>query len=141
MSTAAVCVIEADRSRISCASAGHPASLLWSSSAGILSEVKPRGIMLSVLDSPVYETLSLPFGADDLFVIHSDGISEAKREDGELFGVDRLKETCRESLSRKNGISGIIIDVIGAVSEYTDYAVQEDDMTLAVIRREGDSHF
>ena len=139
MSTAAVCVIEADRSHIRYASAGHPASLLWSSSAGTLTEVKPRGTMLSVSESAAYETHTVPFGEDDMLVIHSDGISEAKCEGGEMFQISRLKDTFRDSLSRENGISGIIIDVIGAVSEYTDYAIQEDDITLAVIRRKAAS--
>jgi serine phosphatase RsbU (regulator of sigma subunit) len=48
--------------------------------------------VLGLVEDSTYEQGSVPFRPDDLFVFYSDGITDRANPEGELFGVERLKE-------------------------------------------------
>jgi serine phosphatase RsbU (regulator of sigma subunit) len=136
MSTAAVCIIDTDNEKIHYSSAGHPPTLHYSSENNVITEIKPEGTLLSAFDSSCYQTVMFDFKKGDYFIIYSDGVVEAKYPySTKMFGIEKLKEVLLSSINENSRISNIVMDVMSAVYEFTDYGAQEDDISLALIRK------
>jgi serine phosphatase RsbU (regulator of sigma subunit) len=75
---------------------------------------------------------------DDVILLYTDGITEAKNKDGEMYGLERLKASLKKhgKLNRSTKIFDYITkDFSSFVGEY----VQADDITIIVIKNTGES--
>jgi hypothetical protein len=73
--------------------------------------------------------------ANAMFVLYTDGVTEARSPAGELFGVERLRSAFREA---SNGTAdGAVRGVVAAVERFADGAPQEDDVTMLALRWRG----
>ena len=70
--------------------------------------------------------------AGDIVVLYSDGVTEAKNAEGELFGIDRLCRTVEDM--RERSVEAIRDAIVDAVTVWQ--ANQDDDITVVVMRRE-----
>ena len=115
-------------------SAGHPPAFLLRAN-GEFQSLSVGGLLLGVLDDPVYSAGQVRLDAGDTLLIFSDGILESQNQRGEEFGYDRLKAQleCANSVSA----DAILFSVLGAVQDFATIRPLMDDMTLAVIRRDG----
>lgn len=77
-------------------------------------------------------TLDLDFGADDILILHTDGITEAENEKGEMFGLDRLTQSAHEN--REKPAKGIAEAVINDVKSHIGGYKVFDDITLVVLK-------
>jgi sigma-B regulation protein RsbU (phosphoserine phosphatase) len=79
-----------------------------------------------------YDEATYPLAQGDVFVICSDGVSEAMNEDGEEFTAPRLIAVVEES---RHGSAKAIVDAIfAAVETFRGEAIQNDDMTAVAIK-------
>jgi sigma-B regulation protein RsbU (phosphoserine phosphatase) len=82
--------------------------------------------------SPFVGTRKVPLAKDDIIILHTDGVTEAENEKGELFGIDRLcQEAVRLHLQSADLIVAGIIDKLMA---YIGPHKIHDDITLLVLR-------
>ncbi|ASP35454.1 SpoIIE family protein phosphatase [Labrenzia sp. VG12] len=82
--------------------------------------------------SPFVATMDLAFGPDDVLVLHTDGITEAENNKGEMYGLDRLSQSAHDN--REKSAKGIAEAVINDVKFHIgDYKVF-DDITLVVLK-------
>jgi phosphoserine phosphatase RsbU/P len=92
------------------------------------------GLALDVGDmfSRVLEELTLPIGRGDLFLLYTDGISEAMNVDGDCFGDSRLADLASQhsDLTSTELRERILDDVRGFVGS----AAQHDDMTMVLVK-------
>jgi serine phosphatase RsbU (regulator of sigma subunit) len=70
----------------------------------------------------------------DLVVFFTDGVTEARNNNGELFDETRLRAGLLECAGV--GASEVLQDILQAVQEFVGDTPQADDFTLVVIRRE-----
>jgi serine phosphatase RsbU (regulator of sigma subunit) len=77
----------------------------------------------------------LQLAPGDLMLLYTDGITEARNEPRQLFGVERLCELLEKH--RALGVEEIRTKMLREVSRWTQR--RDDDMTLAVIRYRGPS--
>ncbi|MCK7613287.1 SpoIIE family protein phosphatase [Roseibium sediminicola] len=82
--------------------------------------------------SPFVATLELDFGPDDILVLHTDGITEAENENGDMYGLDRLSDCAQEN--RENSAKGIAEAVINDVKSHIGNYKVFDDITLVVLK-------
>jgi sigma-B regulation protein RsbU (phosphoserine phosphatase) len=82
--------------------------------------------------SPFVATLDLDFGADDILILHTDGITEAANEQGVMFGLDRLTQSAHEN--REKPAKGIAEAVIRDVKSHIGGYKVFDDITLVVLK-------
>ncbi|WP_299812471.1 SpoIIE family protein phosphatase [uncultured Roseibium sp.] len=82
--------------------------------------------------SPFVATLDMPFGPEDVLILHTDGITEAENDKGEMFGIDRLSESAHENrLKSAKGIAeAVILDVKSHIGGHKVF----DDITLVVLK-------
>jgi sigma-B regulation protein RsbU (phosphoserine phosphatase) len=117
--------------QIRLANAGHaPVILHHAGSPPRLMEA--TGIPLGVLPEPLCELQCEPFGPGDLLVVASDGLTEAERPNGEMYGIERLIAL----IARSAGASAETLGqrIFAEVAEFSGGKPQSDDQTLLVIR-------
>ena len=76
---------------VTVARGGHPPPFLVTAAGGAESVGIP-GPLLGAFDTGVWEERHLVLGAGDAIVFYTDGVTDTRGEDGELFGEDRLTE-------------------------------------------------
>jgi phosphoserine phosphatase RsbU/P len=100
--------------------------------------VQPDGMVLGLaLDTGdafnrLLEEVTLPLGAGDLFLLYTDGISEAMNVDGDCFGDGRLADLAREHADL--GSSELRERILDEVRRFAGAAAQHDDMTMVLVK-------
>jgi len=98
------------------ASAGHPPPYLNSQEI-----VLPGGLPLGVVAGVTYEETHLYLHPGDRLLMMSDGVAEARKPNGELFGFERVRNLASQSA----------FFIADAAKEFG----QEDDITVLTVRR------
>jgi len=119
---------------LSYCSAGHPPAFLLRAN-GEFESLTDGGLLLGVLDDAKYSAGRIKLDSRDTLLIFSDGILESQDARGEEFGYERLKA----ELARASSVSAeaVLFSVLGAVQDFATIRPLMDDMTVAVIRRDG----
>ena len=129
---AAICCPES--SDIEMLSAGHGPIFIYSHPEDRFREMNaqalPFGILPSFTSDPP-EHLHLHSG--DLLLLATDGFFEWENDQGEQFGVLRLKESIRSS--RDSAPAEIIMRLYETVNAFSNGTKQQDDLTAVVIKR------
>jgi sigma-B regulation protein RsbU (phosphoserine phosphatase) len=123
------CTIDAEKNKLTYASAGHCPPLLLRGRGEAIS-LKEGGTPLGILPGKEYADTEVQLEAGDRLVLYTDGLTEAMNADDEEFGEARLV-----GLGRKNtGLSAAeLLEVIRKeVSGFSGGSFQ-DDFTLVVV--------
>ena len=80
------------------------------------------------------EEVTLPLGRGDLFVLYTDGISEAMNEQGDCFGDQRLVELAERNADLKS--DDLCQRILTEVHSFAGAAAQHDDMTMVLLKIE-----
>jgi len=90
------------------------------------------GVPLGAFPGTTYDEATYSLAAGDVFVICSDGISEAMNEDGEEFTSSRLIAVIERT--RGGSAKAIVDGIFEAVEGFRGEAVQNDDMTAVAVK-------
>ena len=100
----------------------------------------PDGLVLGLtLDqgrtfNRLLEEVTLPLGPGDLIVLYTDGITEAMNGDGECFGDARLASLIGQHADLS--ADELRERILREIDSFTESALQQDDMTMVVLRVE-----
>ena len=81
-----------------------------------------------------YETGRFTLGEGESLILVSDGVTEAKNAEGDMFEAGRLVETLRSEAGGR-GAGDIVKSVLSAVDEFAGGSEQADDISILVIRQ------
>ena len=98
------------------ASAGHPPPFLNSQEI-----LLPGGLPLGVISEVTYDEVRLYLHPGDRLLMMSDGVAEARKSNGEMFGFERVRNLSNQSA----------FFIADAAKEFG----QEDDITVLTVRR------
>jgi serine phosphatase RsbU (regulator of sigma subunit)/HAMP domain-containing protein len=113
------------------ASAGHVPPVLLRAGAPEPHLLDVSGLLLGILPEARYTSQQIAVAPGDLVVLYTDGLTEARRTDGELFGEPRLASAVTAA---RDGTAEDIADaVMRAVTDWAG-AGPRDDRALAVMR-------
>lgn len=118
--------------------AGHEYILIYRPSTGKIEAKKAGGVALGMVpdNSKLVKEQEISLEEGDIIIIYTDGITEAKNEDGEMFGLERLEEKIKK-YAVEYGPSGIIHHTAMDFSRFVGESEQEDDITLMAVRYTG----
>jgi len=125
-------VFDLEASVLEFVNAGHHYPFLVTAK-GEVRDLVQGGTVLGLVEDSTYEQGAMAFHADDLFVFYSDGITDRANPEGELFGVERLKEAAARS-GTDCSARICLYSLLGEVQGWSAGAPAEDDMTLVVAR-------
>ncbi|TFH34964.1 MAG: hypothetical protein E4G99_08380, partial [Anaerolineales bacterium] len=95
--------------------------------------LREHGMVLGVMPDSNYTDHVLELAPGDLFVLYTDGVSEAQNDDYELFGFHRLENLI---LSQENWEAQAIADaVVDRVVEFRGGSDFSDDLTTVTMHR------
>jgi phosphoserine phosphatase RsbU/P len=82
-----------------------------------------------------YQELRLRLERGDTLILYSDGLTESQNPAGELFGIERLRESAGRLAARPGVSPARLADgILKAVDQFTRQAPLSDDRTLLVLR-------
>ena len=122
-----VLVFDTEADTLRYASAGHPATFLWHDR-----EVRPlrsTGPLLMLTPDGAYFSREIPLARDDMAVMYTDGLAEARNGD-ELFGEERIGDMVRRNPGIAPGV--LCKQLLDAANDFSAGMVQDDLAILAV---------
>jgi sigma-B regulation protein RsbU (phosphoserine phosphatase) len=102
---------------------------------GAIADLVEGGTVLGLAEDSAYRGASVALDPDDLVVLYSDGVTDRGNAEGELFGVERLKEAALRSRGDSARIT--LYSVLGDVQGWSSGTPAEDDTTLIVAKFRG----
>lgn len=119
--------------RFACAG-GHEWPVIYRKAEHKTEVVEAVGPWLAIVpDLPEIEVSELTLAVGDVLCLYSDGLTESKNEQGELFDVDRLAHALRVGIERFPHLQDVAEFVVQQVRDYC--AIQDDDWTILLARR------
>jgi serine phosphatase RsbU (regulator of sigma subunit) len=113
--------------------AGHEPIVCYDPALNQFTELKGSGIAIGLDEEYRYEEFTRDSLADDqIFLVVTDGLWEARNEKGQMLAKDLVKEVIRKHSFES---SKVIKDaVIAVVREFIGSAPLEDDLTIIVVK-------
>jgi serine phosphatase RsbU (regulator of sigma subunit) len=102
---------------------------------GTIADLVEGGTVLGLAEDSAYRGAAVALDPDDLVVLYSDGVTDRGNAEGELFGVERLKEAALRSRGDTARIT--LYSVLGDVQGWSSGTPAEDDTTLIVAKYRG----
>lgn len=128
--------INTEENTLTFSRAGHCPSLFYCKDENSVNYLECDGMGLGMVRNSSYadyvHSNTVSYHAGDTLLLYTDGITEAKNQEGEQFGSDRLKESFTTHASKepdqvKEGIKNDLSEFIGGM-------IIDDDYTLVVIQ-------
>ena len=94
--TAFVVVLDHASGRLLYTNAGHNSGLLVRSN-GEVEDLGPCGVPIGLLAGATYEARDAQLDPGGTLLVYTDGITEAENDDGEEYGLERLRQSLRRS--------------------------------------------
>jgi serine phosphatase RsbU (regulator of sigma subunit) len=99
---------------------------------GTLETLTVGGLLLGIFPEAIYESARVELRPNDVLLLYSDGVTEARSPEGEEYGEERMEAFLRShrDLAPGDFVNALISDV----ESFTNAARLADDVTVVVIR-------
>lgn len=131
-----VAELEPETGTLTFVNAGHNPPLI-AHSDGRIEQIASGGFPLGLLPFAEYELGQTQLLNNEALVIYSDGVNETVNRAEEEFGVERLAQTVKDNL--KSSAAGLRDKIESALSKFADGADAPDDVTLVIVKRQGNN--
>jgi sigma-B regulation protein RsbU (phosphoserine phosphatase) len=107
---------------------------IYRKATGTVEEVLLSGMPLGAMKKYPYGLHETELGPGDAVLLISDGLPEQKNDAGEMFDYARVQGLLAESAGASSP-DGVITTLTTAGDAFMNGAVQDDDFTMLVIKR------
>jgi len=125
-------VLQPETGQLTYANAGHPAAILVRHDQAC-EALANTGVPIGIFKEAKYEAKQTLIGPGETLVIFTDGLIEARNQDGEEYGQERLRRLCQQYAG------GALEDLVGAIDTeweaFAQDALARDDRTMVLLRR------
>ena len=129
--------IDSKNDRINWVRAGHDPAVIYDPKRDLFDELKGDGLALGIDESFEYKENHITGIADGkIIAIGTDGIWEARDKDDRMFGKARFREIIRKPAN--SGAGDILNAVFDELHEFTQSQKFEDDITLVIVKSQGE---
>lgn len=130
--TICYCRFDLAQQRCTLVDGGHLRTIHFSARNASYELLEGSNMPLGFSAAEVYEQISVPFADGDVFVLYSDGITEAQNAEGEYFGCTRLAELVAAHSSAN--ARSILARVREALETFVVGRHLQDDVTCVAIK-------
>jgi serine phosphatase RsbU (regulator of sigma subunit) len=123
--------IDPNRGTLDLVDCGHTGLIHRHARAGVCETVHGDNLALGMREGEVFEQLNIPFETGDLLLLFSDGITETRNSNGELFGEGRLVQC----IQANSGLSpeDLVREIRRAAFAFSGAEVPGDDLTCVAV--------
>ncbi|HNX60895.1 MAG TPA: PP2C family protein-serine/threonine phosphatase, partial [Spirochaetota bacterium] len=112
---------------------GHPSIFVYRTQTDEIIELRPKGRIIGCFPDTASQTVEFPLRTNDIIIAYTDGITEARNPDGEMFGEEAFIAAIRSASGQKTSkIRDTIIERVNSFRGKNETV--EDDITLLVCR-------
>jgi sigma-B regulation protein RsbU (phosphoserine phosphatase) len=133
--TAFVAILDPETGLLRFANAGHNPPRAVSAEAGHRFVGGADGIALGVVEEVIFDDRVTRLTPGETLVLFTDGVTEADRADGSLFGDERLTAALRAAVAAEP--AALVAHIAAEVARFAAGSPQADDITLLCLAYEG----
>jgi sigma-B regulation protein RsbU (phosphoserine phosphatase) len=124
--------IDARKRTVNYVNCGHNPALLFRAKTDTLTHMDSSCPPIGIFPQEMCELSSADLITGDVLVFYTDGITEARNQHGEEFGVERLSAVVRRgsSLSAED----LVTDIFSSAADFCSGVGFHDDVTILVIK-------
>ena len=100
-----------------------------------IEELSKGQTALGIIPHETYREEKINLDRDNIFVVYSDGVTEARNEAGEFFGDKRFRTMLMNSTNFSAQELGI--QIMTTIHKFVGDARRADDISLAILKRIG----
>lgn len=112
--------------------AGHNPLLFFDTQTNACQMIELKGPALGLTNLSVYKEKEIALNSGDLFLIYTDGVTEAFNEQAEMFEESRLVQAVEETTKEPANI--IIEHVNSKLKSFINNAPQSDDVAMITVK-------
>ncbi len=112
--------------------AGHYRPLWYQSNTKTFGALTAGGSPVGITSRQEYPQETVQLASNDLMILYTDGVIEAKAENGEMFGIERLTKLIADNCTLH--AHDLFTAIEAALQKFIGQAPPFDDMTFIVIR-------
>ena len=118
---------------------GHEHVVIYRANSGIVESRVSGGVALGMVadNSKIVKEIDLELNTGDIIVLYTDGITEARNMKGEMFGLDRLKNSIALYAGQSDA-EQLVQSIAKEFSGFVEEHLQEDDVTLIAVKKLAD---
>jgi serine phosphatase RsbU (regulator of sigma subunit)/anti-sigma regulatory factor (Ser/Thr protein kinase) len=133
--TAQLAVADPHKGLLQVASAGHN-PLLYVSPDGRAKAVSPDGMPLGILPDVRFAEEMIPLKDIKAALLFTDGLTEARNAQGELFGHQRLADWLVRNCQRPRTAKQLADNFLGELARFQDQTSLKDDQTFLMLAQD-----
>ena len=134
--TLMICVLDVSNNQLQYVNGGHNRPLFGNFNNGFQYVKQPEGILVGIRPRVNYEVATRYMEPGDVFILYTDGVTEANNSAQEEFTDARLLDFINQQ--EEQTASNLVANIRDAVYDFAAGAEQSDDVTLLVLRYLGD---
>lgn len=134
--TAFVAILDPETGRLRYANAGHNPPRVVGATACQRALGGADGIALGVVEDFIFDDRETRLAPGETLVLFTDGVTEADRADGSLFGDDRL--TAALIAAAGSDPAQLVSHIAAVVNDFAEGCPQADDITLLCLAYAGE---
>jgi sigma-B regulation protein RsbU (phosphoserine phosphatase) len=114
--------------------AGHPLPRYWRQASQHVETISGQvGLPLGIFPAEMYHLSHVTFEPGDAIVIFTDGLTEMRNSQNEMFGT-----ACLDTIIQETAIEGaeaVKVGVLAGLTEFAQGNLAQDDVTFLVLKR------
>lgn len=131
--TVFLAVYQEDTGTLTYTNAGHNPALIHRGATHRIERLSGGGPGLGIVTDARYEERSQILNLGDTIVFYTDGITEARSPEGEMFGLERLEEVVARN--EHTTARGTVAEIVERIAAWHGGPLFKDDLTVVVARR------
>jgi serine phosphatase RsbU (regulator of sigma subunit) len=125
--------------RATISTGGHPPPLV-ARHDGTVEAAPVKGSVLGVIAEPPLGEVTIELAAGDALIFVTDGVEEARREDGALFGHARLRASLGQALRPGADAAALVAAIRDDLDAFRGSLALRDDLVILAVRFTGVEH-
>jgi len=122
-------VIDFGLRRLFITNAGHNPTLIFRKSENTCQKISSESIPLAIMLDQQFPCTETYFNPGDCIILYTDGITEARNSQKQMFEIDRLSQLVEKTGGSKTA-DEVVESIYREVSDFSAGAGQHDDMTV-----------
>ncbi len=124
--------LNSETREISFSNAGHDPMMFYNSNENKIYEFDLDGAVLGIMDNETFESKKIITNKNDIILLYTDGVVEARNKEGEFFEFERLRNILLEN--NKFPSDFIVRKIYRSITKFLDGNNQNDDITIISLK-------
>jgi hypothetical protein len=129
--TAFIGLFDPETEQLEWVNASHPAALVWDHQQNQLELLRPNGPLVGIMRDVTYESKRTKLDVPNRLLSYTDGITEARDSEREMFGEQKLEELYNHN--KNESAKQFHTTVLNSVSRFRGDAKPNDDVSFIIL--------